>query len=87
MDDLGIIRAVAANVRHARSLAGLSQEELALEADVDRTYVSQVERAKRNITIVVLARLARALQTTAAALVSTSGATRAAESRPRKRRK
>jgi transcriptional regulator with XRE-family HTH domain len=70
MDDLTIIRAVAANVRRARKAAGLSQEELAHEADVDRTYVSQVERAKRNITLVVLARLARALRTTPAALVS-----------------
>lgn len=84
MDELAIIRAVAANVRQARKAAGLSQEELALEAEVDRTYVSQVERAKRNITVVVLSRLARALRTTPAALVSSAGA---AESRPRKRRK
>ena len=70
MDEASIIRAVAANVRQAREAAGLSQEQLALEAGVDRTYVSQVERAKRNITVVVLARLARALRTTPAALVS-----------------
>jgi transcriptional regulator with XRE-family HTH domain len=70
MNDTQIIATVAENVRRARKLAGLSQEELAVEAEVDRTYVSQVERGKRNITIVVLARLARAMQTTAAALVS-----------------
>lgn len=58
-----IIGVVAANVRRARKLAGLSQEALALEAGVDRTYVSQVERGKRNVTISVLARLARALRT------------------------
>jgi len=40
-----------------------SEEDLALEAGLDRTY-SQVERGTRNWTIVVLARLARALQTT-----------------------
>jgi transcriptional regulator with XRE-family HTH domain len=72
MDEAGIIRAVAANVRQARKAIGLSQEGLALAAEVDRTYVSQVERAKRNITLVVLARLARALRTTPAALVSAS---------------
>jgi transcriptional regulator with XRE-family HTH domain len=72
MDEAGIIRTVAANVRQAREAAGLSQEQLALEAEVDRTYVSQVERAKRNITVVVLARLARALKTTPAALVDGS---------------
>jgi len=87
MDDTGIIRAVAANVRQARKAAGLSQEELALEAEVDRTYVSQVERAKRNITVVVLARLARALKTTPEALVSSAGAGRGADGRSRRRKK
>ena len=70
MQDIGIIQTVATNVRLARKAAGLSQEELALEAEVDRTYISQVERGKRNITIAILARLARAMGTTAAALVS-----------------
>lgn len=85
MDDIGIIRALAANVRAARKAVGLSQEELALEAEVDRTYVSQVERAKRNITVVVLARLARALKTTPAALVTATAAPRA-DTGKRKRR-
>jgi transcriptional regulator with XRE-family HTH domain len=70
MEDTGIISTVAENVRRARKAAGLSQEELALEADVDRTYISQVERGKRNITVVVLSRLARAMRTSAAELVS-----------------
>jgi transcriptional regulator with XRE-family HTH domain len=70
MDDAAIIRTLAANVRQARTAIRLSQEELALEAEVDRTYVSQVERGKRNITIVVLARLARALRTTPPALLT-----------------
>jgi transcriptional regulator with XRE-family HTH domain len=48
----------------ARKAAGLSQEELAHEADLDRTYISQVERKQRNLTISVLARIARALATT-----------------------
>jgi transcriptional regulator with XRE-family HTH domain len=62
-DDTGIIEIAAANVRRARIEAGLSQEQLAHEAGVDRTYVSQVERRKRNVTITVLARLAAALGT------------------------
>jgi transcriptional regulator with XRE-family HTH domain len=63
-DETRIIAIVAQNVRARRLAAGLSQEELAHEAEVDRTYVSQVERRKRNVTIVVLARLAKALGTT-----------------------
>lgn len=63
-DETGIIEVVAVAVRKARQNLGLSQEDLALEAGLDRTYVSQVERGTRNCTIVVLARLARALKTT-----------------------
>jgi transcriptional regulator with XRE-family HTH domain len=70
MEEIGIVSTVAENVRKARKAAGFSQEELALEADVDRTYISQVERGKRNITVVILGRLARAMSTTAAELVS-----------------
>ncbi|MCK1508402.1 helix-turn-helix transcriptional regulator [Bradyrhizobium sp. 18] len=63
-DETGIVDVVAAAVRRARKGLGLSQEDLALEAGLDRTYVSQVERGARNCTIIVLARLARALKTT-----------------------
>lgn len=63
-DETGIIGVVAQTVRKARKAAGLSQEELGFEAGLDRTYISQVERGTRNCTIVVLARLARALKTT-----------------------
>jgi transcriptional regulator with XRE-family HTH domain len=70
MEETTIVRTVASNVRQARKAAGLSQEELAVAADVDRTYISQVERGKRNVTVVVLSRLARAVGTTAAVLVS-----------------
>lgn len=63
-DETGIIGVVAERVKRERKAAGLSQEELAFEAGLDRTYISQVERSKRNVTVVVLARIARALKTT-----------------------
>lgn len=63
-DETGIITVLAAAVRRTRKGLGLSQEDLALEAGLDRTYVSQVERGTRNCTIIVLARLAKALKTT-----------------------
>lgn len=47
-----------------------NQEELAHQAKVDRTYVSGVERGLRNPSIKVLARLAKALKTTPAALLN-----------------
>jgi transcriptional regulator with XRE-family HTH domain len=63
-NDSGIIKVVADNVRSLRKTAALSQEELAHEAGLDRTYISQVERRQRNVTIVVLAKIAGALKVT-----------------------
>ncbi len=63
--NLGIIGVLADNVRRLRKDAGWSQEDMALEAGLDRTYISQVERRQRNVTIVVLDRLATALGTSA----------------------
>ena len=55
-------KTVGRNVRRLREEAGLSQEKLALEADLDRTYVSGVERGVRNPTVTVVARIAKALK-------------------------
>jgi transcriptional regulator with XRE-family HTH domain len=52
---------VGTNVRRARHKAGLTQEQLALEAKIDLTYVGGIERGKRNPTVIVLARIADAL--------------------------
>lgn len=51
----------ARNLRKARNARCLSQEALAHEADVDRTYVSALERGVYNATIVMVAKLAKAL--------------------------
>jgi transcriptional regulator with XRE-family HTH domain len=61
---------VATNVRLARQRVGLSQEELADKAGIDRTYASGIERAVRNPTILILAKLADALGTKVADLLS-----------------
>jgi transcriptional regulator with XRE-family HTH domain len=49
-------------VREVRLEKGLSQEELAFEAGLDRTYVNSVENGKRNISLVNIVRLAEALE-------------------------
>jgi transcriptional regulator with XRE-family HTH domain len=51
----------AANLRRTRHAAGLSQEELAHRAELDRTYISSLERGLYGATIDVVARLAEAL--------------------------
>lgn len=52
---------LAINLRSLRRRHGLSQEELAYRADIDRTYVSSLERGVYGATIDVLERVARAL--------------------------
>ena len=47
-------------VRARRQKLGLSQEELAEKAEIDRTYVSLIERGKRKVTINVAERIAEA---------------------------
>ena len=58
MDIQGI---VAHNLRRLRVRRGLSQEALAVDAGIDRTYVSRLERGLENPTVVVLDRIAAAL--------------------------
>lgn len=53
-----IQQTLSQNIRALRTKAGFSQEELALRADVDRTYVSQIERALGNPSLLVLSKLA-----------------------------
>jgi transcriptional regulator with XRE-family HTH domain len=53
---------VARNVRRLRVQAGLSQEVFAVDAGIDRTYVSRVERGLENPTVAVLERIAKALR-------------------------
>jgi transcriptional regulator with XRE-family HTH domain len=54
-------RLVAWNLRRHRVERGLSQEKLAVDAQIDRTYVSSLERGLENPTVSVLERLAEAL--------------------------
>ena len=49
------------NVKELRKAKGLSQEELAFDCSLHRTYISGVERGVRNPTITVLAKIAGAL--------------------------
>jgi transcriptional regulator with XRE-family HTH domain len=52
---------VGRNVKQHRETKGLSQEQLAFEADLHRTYISGVERGVRNPTVLIVAKLANAL--------------------------
>lgn len=61
---------VGKNVRRYRKQRGLTQEELAFEAEIDLTYVGGIERGKRNPSLLVLARIAESLSVPLSKLVT-----------------
>lgn len=64
------LKHLANNVRQRRKSLHLSQEELALRAGVDRTYVSQIERRVSNPSLLILSRLSDVLQMDVTQLLS-----------------
>ena len=53
---------LAKNMRRLRAARGLSQEALAHESEINRTYLSAIERSERNVSIDNIARIARGLR-------------------------
>jgi transcriptional regulator with XRE-family HTH domain len=52
---------LAKNMRRLRATRGLTQEALAHDAGMNRTYLSAIERAERNVSIDNIERIAKAL--------------------------
>ena len=69
-DDL--LLALAKVVQSRREKLGFSQDEVAKRAGLHRTYISDIERGARNLSVRSLSRLAQALQVTPSALVHTA---------------
>lgn len=57
------------NVRRVRRARGLTQEQLAFEAKIDLTYVGGIERGRRNPSLLVITRIAVALEVQPAVLL------------------
>lgn len=60
---------LAHNIKKYRALAGLSQEELAAVCGLHRTYISDVERCSRNISIDNVEKIAKAFNISVAELL------------------
>lgn len=63
---------VGRNVRRLRLERGLSQEKLAQEAEIDLTYLGGIERGLRNPSLLVLVRIAGALNSSPTDLLAQS---------------
>lgn len=61
MENKDIIKKVAKNIKEYRLKSGLSQESLADKAKIHRTYISLLERGKKNMSIIILEKIAIAL--------------------------
>jgi transcriptional regulator with XRE-family HTH domain len=68
VDQEAVLSKVGANIQDRRQKAGLTQRHLAEQAGVDRAFLNRIERGMRNPTIVLLAKLARAMDTTVSTL-------------------
>jgi len=49
-------------IKELRSQKKLSQEKLAFDSDIDRTYISDIEKGDRNVSLLIIHRIAKALQ-------------------------
>jgi len=56
-----VLKIFGQNVRKERIRKGLSQEELAAKAGLHRTYIGMIERSEKNITLVNVQKISRAL--------------------------
>ena len=61
---------IGKSVRAIRKIKKISQEDLALIAGLDRSYVGGVERGEHNLTVITLCKLAEALEVSPAKLMA-----------------
>lgn len=67
-----ILVAFGSHIKQLRQSIGISQEQLGLSADLDRTYISGIERGKRNVSLINIVKLAEALAVDKAELLKFS---------------
>ena len=66
---MDIRKRLGSNLKRLRLEKGWSQEEFADRAGIHRTYVSDIERAARNPTIIIVEKLAKPLKVSASVLL------------------
>jgi transcriptional regulator with XRE-family HTH domain len=70
LDKEKLLKHFGSNLKEARNLKGMSQEDLALSLGFDRTYISMLERGKRNPSLFTIYKIAYYLEVKTIDLVS-----------------
>ena len=68
-----VLVALGEAIRRARTATGLSQEALAADANLDRSYVGGIERGEHNPTVMNIAKIANALRLKPSTLLESAG--------------
>lgn len=68
-----VLVALGEAIRRARTGVGLSQEALAVDADLDRSYVGGIERGEHNLTVMNVVKIAGALKMSPTTLFASAG--------------
>ena len=68
IEKLDVLTQLGMRIRYLRKQKGMSQLDLSLEADVNKNYISDLERGTRNPSLLILERVARALGVTLSTL-------------------
>ena len=65
--------ALGVAIRHARSSVNVSQEALAVDAELDRSYMGGIERGEHNVTLMNIIKIADALKIKPSTLLGMAG--------------
>lgn len=68
-----VLRRFGQAVRAERERRGISQEQLALQAEINRSYMGSVERGEENISLLTIQKLATVLKVKPSVLLADSG--------------
>ena len=68
-----MLAALGGAIRRARTGVELSQEALAVDANLDRSYVGGIERGEHNLTVMNLVKIANAINMAPSALLESAG--------------
>lgn len=60
-------------IKKVRETKGISQKDLSFEADLDRSYIASIETGKRNVSLINLEKIAKALKISLSELFEESG--------------